>query len=436
MSDPQFNALAGQVSAISAQIQSEQCARMVADEALASRVTASEAAIAAVKLQVDIEASNKFGENILLDRRLGAIEKAQVEHIQSNNFVPGVSGWKLNHDGSFEINSCVLGDAAKAPDRQTVSVEVASWSKYDLPKNAANLLQFMEAELQKVPEEYRHTAEFEEFDASFGDESFNARLFLSYSRLETEEELAERLEKAKVAGTRIRIKNGAISVSHDGVLRYRFGNLDAPEQPQPFKVDEGKTYINDTFLHDGAITSAKIGPSWSLKMQEGVNGLCAAGVGLGLIVDPARFSLTKNGQTEIEKAITDGDASKILELLAGKIDETELGKQLKDRIDAIDAIGAGQVNKRLDELKEKQGAENRAVADRLDCLATKLGELHALIGQARDSAATQAKREVADALLRDLEADKSGGTISDFIRGFGGAPMPFSGYTGDIPLKR
>ena len=75
MSDPQFIALAGQVSAISAQIQSEQCARMVADEALASRVTASEAAIAAVKLQVDVEALNKFGENILLERRLTEIER-------------------------------------------------------------------------------------------------------------------------------------------------------------------------------------------------------------------------------------------------------------------------------------------------------------------------------------------------------------------------
>ena len=48
---------------------------MVADEALASRVTASEAAIAAVKLQVDVEALNKFGENILLERRLTEIER-------------------------------------------------------------------------------------------------------------------------------------------------------------------------------------------------------------------------------------------------------------------------------------------------------------------------------------------------------------------------
>ena len=75
MTDPQIHSLAAQVQAISAQIQTEQCARAVADEALASRVTASEAATAAVKLQVDVEALNKFGENILLERRLTEIER-------------------------------------------------------------------------------------------------------------------------------------------------------------------------------------------------------------------------------------------------------------------------------------------------------------------------------------------------------------------------
>lgn len=285
--------------------------------------------------------------------------------IQSKNFEPGVSGWKLHDDGTFEINSCTLGSAAKAPERQMVSVEVASWSKYELPKSAANLLQFMQAELDRVPEQYRQAAEFEEFDASYGDESFNARLFLSYSRLETEEELVDRLAKAKVAGTRINLTSDGMTVTHDGVVRCKIGNLE-----QPFVI---------------------------------------------------------------EKAIASDDASKILEFLAGKIDETEPGKCLKD---SIDSIGVGQVNTRLDELKEKQGAENRAVAERLDSLATKLGELHTLVTQTKDSAASKAKREVAEALLRDLEADKSGGTLSDCIRRFGGAGMPFGGCTGHIPLKR
>ena len=75
MSDPQFNALAGQVQAISAQIQTEQSARVAADEILASRVTAGEAAIAAVRLQLVADAGNESGEKILLERRLIEIER-------------------------------------------------------------------------------------------------------------------------------------------------------------------------------------------------------------------------------------------------------------------------------------------------------------------------------------------------------------------------
>lgn len=75
MSDPQVQSLVVQVLAHTAQIQAESAARVVADDALASRVTACEAAIAAVKLQVDVEALSKFGENILLERRLTEIER-------------------------------------------------------------------------------------------------------------------------------------------------------------------------------------------------------------------------------------------------------------------------------------------------------------------------------------------------------------------------
>jgi hypothetical protein len=212
MTDPQIHSLAAQVQANTAQIQHESSERAVADEVLA--------------------------------KRIGLLEAMLTGDIQSANYVPGVSGWKLEKDGTFEINSCILGSAAQAPERQVVSVEVSSYSKYDLPKNAGELLAFMQAELQKVPEEYRHDALFEDFDASYGDDSFSARFFLSYSRLETEQELAERLEKAKVAGTRIVKADGCTTIICDGVVRVRLGNLDAPlpepEQPKPFKAEGGK----------------------------------------------------------------------------------------------------------------------------------------------------------------------------------------------------
>lgn len=136
--------------------------------------------------------------------------------MQSHDYLPGLSGRKLDSfSGEIEIESVTLGSAATAPERQMVSIEVASFSKYDLPKNAGALLALMQVELQKVPDEYRHVAEFEEFDTSYGDESFNARLFLSYSRLETEEELADRLEKAKVA-SRLMVSSDRLEISANG----------------------------------------------------------------------------------------------------------------------------------------------------------------------------------------------------------------------------
>jgi hypothetical protein len=305
MSDPKLQPVGAQLSALSVQIQTESVARVAADAALAARI--------------------------------GSIETARVGDIQSANYVPGVSGWKLNKDGTFEINSCILGGAAQAPERQTVSVEVASWSKYDLPKNAANLLQFMQAELQRVPEEYRHAAEFEEFDASYGNESFNARLFLSYSRLETEEELADRLAKAKVAGTHVSIKNGLMTVTHDGVVRYKIGNLDQPEpeKPQPFEVNGDQVFISETFLHESAIANAKIV----------ADGRLYAGASFGLIIDPSRFEIPGQ-QFELEKAVKAGDASEILDLLKGHTDETSLGQALKERIDQID----GSVTEKVKEV--------------------------------------------------------------------------------------
>lgn len=164
--------------------------------------------------------------------------------MQSHDYVPGVSGWKLNANGDLEINSFTIGSAAKAPERQMVSVEVASYSKCDLPKNAGELLAFMQEELQKVPEQYRHIAKFEEFDASYNSWSFDARLFLSYSRLETEEELADRLDKAKGAGTRISLVGGVLTISRDGVIRAQAGDLQKANVSRAFVVADGTTYID------------------------------------------------------------------------------------------------------------------------------------------------------------------------------------------------
>ncbi|WP_230732652.1 phage tail tip fiber protein [Pseudomonas fitomaticsae] len=268
--------------------------------------------------------------------------------MQSNDYVPGVSGWKFDPvKGDFELNSCTIGSVSKAPERQMVSVEVASYSRYDLPKNAANLVQFMEAELQKVPEEYRHAAEFEEFDASYGDDSFSPRLFLSYSRLETEDELADRLQKSKGAGIQIKSDGGVTTFTHDGVLRIRIGNLDAsdPEhgtadQPaKPFVVVDGTTYLNEAFIKAGAL-DCKLSTMWSVRMQLNSQGqYVAAGIGLGFpsqfLVSADRFSIKK--PSEFERAQAKG-VSAVLDLLADIIGDIKLGNVAKQGNDDADRL--------------------------------------------------------------------------------------------------
>ncbi|PKH12594.1 host specificity protein [Pseudomonas sp. 43NM1] len=49
------------------------------------------------------------------------------------------------------------------------------------------------------------------------------------------------------------------------------------------------------------------------------------------------------------------DAADILEMIAGKISESELGQHLLDRIDLIDGSGPGSVNERLQELQDEIG---------------------------------------------------------------------------------
>ena len=65
------------------------------------------------------------------------------------------------------------------------------------------------------------------------------------------------------------------------------------------------------------------------------------------------------------------DASPILDLIAGQISETELGKHLLDRIELIDGTGAGSVNARLDSTRKELEALVDQVTDALLYDATK-----------------------------------------------------------------
>lgn len=312
---------------------------------------------------------------------IGAMSTNLPNSIESHDYVPGVSGWKIDKKtGDFEINTCTLGAVGSSPERQTISVEVCSYSKYDLPKNAAKLVQFMEAELQKVPEEYRHAAEFEEFDASYGDDSFSSRLFLSYSRLETEEELADRLERAKSDGTQIKIEGGVITITQDGVLRFRIGNLAAAEpehgtveQPaKPFIVVDGTTYLSEAFIKDCTITSGKIASNWSVKMQANAQGKYIAGLGLGypsrFLVSADRFVIQEGARSSdsgdaLAMAIKGWDGAgsalkacaslAVIDRIATVIGQTALCKELVEEIGKIHPRGKiGELEDKVDALRK------------------------------------------------------------------------------------
>jgi hypothetical protein len=202
--------------------------------------------------------------------------------IQSSNYVPGVSGWKLDHvSGDFEINSAQIQVGTLPSDPQLITVTAGSWSEYDLPANALERLAFIGAELEKIPAECRASAEFTTEDISFDRDGSDVRTSLTFERHETAEEVAARQARAKVAGTRITQKGGLTTISVDGVARFRYGDLTKTEQPPPFVVADDQVFISQAAIKDATVRK-DFTASWFLRTQVGADGRpYAAGIGIG-----------------------------------------------------------------------------------------------------------------------------------------------------------
>ena len=98
--------------------------------------------------------------------------------IQSSNYVPGVSGWKINEStGAFEINPV---RPAQSVEAQMVTVNAGEWSEYDLPAKAIERYAFIGAEVAKIPAEYRDSAEFTTKDFSLDCDGSDVRTTLTY----------------------------------------------------------------------------------------------------------------------------------------------------------------------------------------------------------------------------------------------------------------
>lgn len=213
--------------------------------------------------------------------------------MQSHDYVPGVSGWKYENEGSFELN--IAGPGIESPQPKLVTITAGQWPDRELPANAMERYAFIGAELSKIPVKYRESAEFTTEDFSFDRDGSVYRTTLTYVRQETSEEAQDRAEKAKSSGTRASVTNGVLTITTDGAVRCRIGNLEKPEKPEPFVVVDGVVFVSEASIKDSTI-KAKLAPQWSLKMQVNEQGqYVAAGVGLGIgsqfLVSADRFSI-------------------------------------------------------------------------------------------------------------------------------------------------
>lgn len=216
--------------------------------------------------------------------------------MQSADYVPGVSGWKFSKAaGELEVNCPSASMARQSSDPRDITITAGEWPDYDLPANGIERYAFIGAELAKIPAEFRDSAEFKTEDFSFDRDGSDYRTTLTYVRPETQEEADARIQKSKVAGTRMGIVGGVLSIFHDGVLRFRIGDLHQDEKPQPFVVVDGAIYISEALIKDSSI-EGKLATNWSVKMELRNGNYVAAGMGQGLssqfLVSADRFSIT------------------------------------------------------------------------------------------------------------------------------------------------
>lgn len=174
--------------------------------------------------------------------------------MQSNNYVKAMTGLSFNpKTGELELNTARLQVGALPSDPQQITITAGEWPDNELPSNAIERYAFIGAQLEKIPAEFRESAEFTTKDFSFDRDGSDYRTTLTYVRQETQDEAKARYEKTKAAGTRISLVGGVLSISHDGVLRTQITGLQKDEKPAPFIIVDGVMYINSACIKEASI---------------------------------------------------------------------------------------------------------------------------------------------------------------------------------------
>ncbi|MDR2309029.1 MAG: hypothetical protein LBE53_17800 [Paucimonas sp.] len=172
-----------------------------------------------------------------LDAALGERAEKTRKYTSANGSV------ELNlGTGELKLGGFSLG--SRPSDPQMITVTVGEWPESDLPRNAIERYKFIGDQVMKIPAEHRDSAELSTEDISFDHDSSDIRTTLTYRRLETEQEAAERVSRQ--AGSSATIKDGEVTVMSGGKVVIRLGRR--MDDEQPFAVEGGQVFINQALI--------------------------------------------------------------------------------------------------------------------------------------------------------------------------------------------
>ncbi|AYO01527.1 hypothetical protein LU680_07795 [Pseudomonas monteilii] len=167
--------------------------------------------------------------------------------LQTADNVPGISGMRLDFKtGAIEITSGRLPD-----ESQMVTVTAGEWVESDIPANAIERYRFIGDQVMAIPAEHRDSAEFTTEDMSFDRDGSDIRTTLTYQRLETDQEAAERVSRQ--VGSGVVINDAGMTITRNGKVIARLGCRMDGEQPFAFKGDQ--LFINEASMDSAAITT-------------------------------------------------------------------------------------------------------------------------------------------------------------------------------------
>ncbi|MBP0948948.1 hypothetical protein JTA33_00605 [Pseudomonas sp. 20GA0080] len=241
--------------------------------------------------------------------------------MQSDNYVPGFSGWKLDGTtGEFEINAANISVGSQPEQPQMITVTAGEWAAHELPKSAIEHYAFIGSEISKIPDEYRASAQIGTFDDSHEPGFVDIRTTLTYKRPETAEEAAARIKSSRSPSHSIKFDGDTLIVSCDGAPRIFRGNLEktAEKLETPFTVQGDQVVLHKTF-----IDAAAFEPAWRVRTSTSADGqVIASGMGLGYACEgvntgtpdekSGEIAVTVEGVQYINRNLIKGEAARLV----------------------------------------------------------------------------------------------------------------------------